>query len=328
MKRGNQVGRWIMVLFLTSLLACVIPSSIFSQEKYPEKPITILLGWNPGGQADVFTRLLANGATKILGQPVVVENRPGAHGMIAAHTVVKSKPDGYTLAGGVSSQFLVASNMQKIDFNPMNDPTQIMTFLHYDLGLVVRSDSPWKTWDELKTYAKQNPGKVRYSSAAVGGMQHIIFEMIAQKEGIKWIHIPFPSGNGPVLALLGGHVEFTAQAPADVVPHVESGSLRFLLALNDRRWPIAPNIPHIGELGYDNAFSYFSIWGPKGLPEPLRLKLENAFHEAMKDPSFADAARKLQVTIVYIGGKEYSKMLKERFPKYQKIVKDLGLEAK
>jgi len=328
MRKGKKMGRLIAVTIFLSFMTFIIPKSGLSQQKYPENPITIIFGWGPGGQLDIFTRILGNAASKILGQPIVVEYKPGAHGLIAAHTILRSKPDGYTLGIGNSTQFLIASNMQKVDFDPMNDPTWIMTFLHYDLGLCVRSDSPWKTWEEFKAYAKQNPGKVTYSCAAVGGAQHLAMETIARKEGIKWVLIPFPSGNGPVIALLGGHVEATIQGPADVIPHIQAGKLRFLLSFNKGRWPIAPDAPYLGELGYDNTFSYCGVYGPKGLPESIRTKLEYAFHEAMKDQVFVDAGHKSQLTIVYVGGNEITKMIKERFPKYKKLVEDMGLVEK
>jgi tripartite-type tricarboxylate transporter receptor subunit TctC len=320
----SRKGFYITAIVM-SFVVLFCSASGFAQDKYPDRPITIILGWAAGGQADVFTRLLAAAASKELGQPIVIENKPGAHGIVAAHSIVKAKPDGYTLGGGVSSQFLIVPNMQKINFDPLQDPTQIMVFMHYDLGLVVQADSPWKTWEDFKAYAKANPGKIRYGTAGVGTMQHLTFEMVGQKEGIKWTHIPFPSGNGPVIALLGGHVEAAIQAPADITPHIKAGKLRLLLALNDSRWPIDPNVPTIKEKGYYSTFSCFSIWGPKGLPEPIRAKLENAFHKAMKDPAFVSAAEKLQATILYIPGKEYTIMLKERFDMYKKIINDLGL---
>jgi len=327
-KTKNCMRRLIKVSILIGLIVAVIPESGSSQERYPEKPISIIHGWSAGGLADVFTRLLADAASKKLGQLIVVENRLGAHGIIAANTIVKSKPDGYTLGGGVSSQFLITCNMMKVPFDPIKDITQILVFFNYEIGLVVRSDSPWKTWEEFKNYAKQNPGKVRYGSPGAGSMQQLTFEMIGQREGIKWTHIPFPGSREPVIAVLGGHIEAAIPGKADVLSLIKSGQLRFLLPLNDRRWEIAPNVPHLGELGYDNAFTYFSIWGPKGLPESIRSKLENVFHEAMKDQNFVDAANRSQIDIIYVPGKDYAKMLEEKFPKYKKVIDDLGLAEK
>ena len=125
---------------------------------------------------------------------------------------------------------------------------------------------------------------------------------------------------------IGGHIEFVAQGQAQQVPQIKAGKLRLIAPLSARRWQIAPDVPHIGELGYDPTFAYFSIWGPSGIPESVRSKLENAFRDAMKDQAFIDAARKMQVNIMYVPGKEYTELLKKMSPKYKKIVEELGLK--
>lgn len=323
MKKLSRLERLSILVIPFVLITFMTPK--LGHPEYPEKPITMIHGWSAGGTADTFVRLLAEAASKKLGQPIIVENKTGGHGMIAAHLAIRAKPDGYTLGSGTSSQFLIVPNLRKVDFDPLNDPTHILVFYNYDLGLVVRSDFPCKTWEEFKNYAKQNPGKVRYGTPGVGTMQHLTFEMVAQREGIKWIHVPFVGSKEAVAALLGGHLDAIIFAPPDLVPFIKSGEFRFLLALNKSRWPIAPNVPHIGELGYDDAFSYMVIFGPKNLPESIRSKLENVFHEAMEDQRFLDLARTFQVTVVFVPGKEYARMLKEKFPKYKKIIEDLGL---
>ncbi len=324
--KKNRAGRLFMIAIFTVLIVAMTSMSGLSQGKYPERPITIIVGWGAGAQADVFTRLLASGASKYLGQPIMVENKPGGGGLVAAHQIVKAAPDGYTLGTGVSSVFVIKPHLAKINFDPLNDPTQILVFLQYDIGLVVRSDSPWKTWEEFKSYAKRNPGKIRYGTAGVGSNQHLVMEMIGKKEGIKWVHMPFKSGAEPVIMLLGGHVEAAIQGPSDVLEHIKAGKFRFLLALNAQRWSIAPEAPHVGEFGYPNNFSLLSIWGPKGLPESIRSNLENVFHKAMEDKAIVETGRKLQQTLTFVDGKSYSRMLKERSDGYKKIIKDLGLE--
>lgn len=312
----------LFVIFL-SMLTLAVPKPGYSE--YPEKPITFIYGWSAGGMGDTLSRILTDSVAKMLGQPVVFINKPGGHGIVAAHMIVKAKPDGYTIGSGVSSQFLVVPNMKKVDFDPVNDPTQIQVFFNYDLGILVSADSPWKTWEELKDYAKKNPGKIRYGTPGVGTMQHLTLEMLRRKEGINWIHIPFKGSKEPVAALLGGHLEMIIVGPADSVPHIKAGKMRLLLAMNPSRWPVAPDVPHLGELGYDNTFSYKAIYGPKGLPESIRSKLETAFHNAMKEKKFIDTTRKFQVTVVDLGGREYTEILREKFPKYQKLIKELKI---
>lgn len=323
MKPICKTVRLSLFVILLSMITLVLPKLGYSE--FPEKPITIIYGWSAGGMGDTLSRILADSASKMLGVPVVVVNKPGGHGIVAAHMIVKAKPDGYTLGPGVSSQFLIVPNMRKVDYDPVNDPTQIMVYFNYDLGLLVRSDSPWKTFQEFLDYAKKNPGKLRYGTPGVGTMQHLTLEMMARKEGIKWTHIPFKGSREPIAALLGKHLEAIIVGPGGAVPHIKAGKMRLLVAMNPSRWPVAPDVPHIGELGYDNTFSYFSIYGPKGLPESIRSKLEKVFRKAAKDQKFIDTANKFQVTVVDKGGKEYTEILKEKFPKYQKLIKELKL---
>lgn len=329
MKRVNHIGRLGMVVILISVIAFCIPKSGLSQDKYPGKPITIIHGFGAGGMHDVFTRLLTDIASKDLGQPFIIEYKPGAYGTIAASIIHHSIPDGYTLGTSASSQILIVPHMYKLDYDPLNESVHTIVYLHYDLGLAVRSDSPWKTWEEFKSYAKENPGKVRYGTTGVGTVGHLMCELITEKEGIKWIHIPFKAGGGaPVLAVLGGHVEAAIQGPTDIMPHVRAGKLRLLLALTDKRWSSAPEVPSITEKGLDSIYGYCTIYGPKGLPEPIRLKLANAFRKAMQDPKYVEMARKLDASIPYIDGKEYSEMLKKKAGKIKKIIEDLGLGVK
>jgi tripartite-type tricarboxylate transporter receptor subunit TctC len=331
MRRLHKIGKLGIGLILISGIAFWAPKVGLSQggyDKYPEKPITLIYGWGSGGMQDITTRLLTEIASKDLGQPIVIEYKPGSHGIIATHTILSSKPDGYTLGASVASQFTIAPHMQKVDFDPM-DPTHILVYMHYDLGLVVRADSPWKTWEEFKSYAKANPGKIRYGTTGVGTGQHLTFETIAQKEGINWVHMPFRLG-GPaaVTPLLGGHIEAAIQGPTDILPHIQTGKLRLLLVLTDERWPSAPDVPAITEKGYKSTFSYCTIYGPKGLPDPIRSKLANALHKATQDPKFVELGRKLNIHLVYMDGKEYTKLLKERIGSFTKIIQDLGLGAK
>lgn len=316
-----------LFVIVISMLSLTGPSTARSQDNFPNRPITIIVGWTAGGGADSMTRLLARVASKELGQPIIVENRPGGASQLAATAVINAKPDGYTLGLGSASFFVIAPNIRKLPYDPIRDGTQILGFYTTLYGLVVRPDAPWKNWSEFKEYARQNPGKISYGTAGIGTMQHLTFERIAQKEGIKWVHVPFKGARETITSLLGGHIDAAIQGPTDVGPFVQAGKLKMLLALNDQRWEIAPDVPHILEAGYDfSTFSVGSIWGPKGLPESIRSKLETAMSKAMKTPDFIDGAKRLQQPWFQLGGKEYTKMLLDRFEGYKQTVKDLNLQ--
>lgn len=316
------------IVFLLVCLHCLALSAVsYAQDNYPNKPITIVVGWTPGGAADLITRLLARVAAKELGQNIVVENKPGGASQLAFTAVVNSKPDGYTLGLGSASFFLIAPNIRKLPYDPINDSSQILGFYTTHFGLVVRADAPWKNFSEFRDLARQNPNKISYGTAGIGTMQHLVFERMAQKDGIKWTHVPFKGGNDTITSLLGGHISAAIQGPGDIAPFVQDGKLRMLLALNDQRWEQAPNVPQILEVGYDfSTFNVGSIWAPKGVPELIRAKLEAAMTRAMKTPEFIDGAKRLQQPWFFVGGREYSKMLQDRFEGYRQVVKTLNLQ--
>ncbi len=160
----------------------------------------------------------------------------------------------------------------------------------------------------------------------MGVTQHICMERIAMKEGIKWTMVPFKSGGESVMACLGGHTDAIVQGSIDELPHIKAGKLKLLLVLNDSRWPDSQSTPHILEKGYDfYALSYISFYGPKGLPEPIRQKLEDAFKKAMRRPSFTDVMKQFQVESAYLSGKEYSAHWRSRYEEMGRVIKAIGL---
>jgi tripartite-type tricarboxylate transporter receptor subunit TctC len=323
MSLRNHLG----VLFLAAAFFGIglLPGQGFGGETYPTKPITVVIDMGAGGMVDNMTRVLSRAAEKELGQPLVCENKGGGGGAIAKSYVLKSKGDGYTAGVCATATNIIVPHMQKVPYHPLTDLKEIMVFMQYTHALCVRSDSPWNTFEDVLAYARQNPGKFTYGTAGVGVTQHIAMERIALKEKVKWSMVPFKSGSEPVIACLGGHVNAVAQGPADVVPQIQAGKLRFLLSLNDIRWPIAPNIPSILEKYGFFGMSYESIYAPVGISEPVREKLENAFKKATSDPAFVEAAKTLNVVTLYMGGKEYEKMWKSHYEEMGKIIKELGL---
>ena len=208
LKRENK-GRdilWRAGLFCFFVCNILAPGIVLAQEKYPAKPINFLIGFPAGGTTDVCARPLVTAASKILGQPIVVVNKPGGASAVAVATLKNEKPDGYTI-GILGSGAVLSQHMRKVPYDTAKDYTPIMQYAIYLYGLVVRSDSPWNTFKEFIDYAKNNPGKIRYSTAGPGSPQHLVMERLALKEKIKWTHIPFQGGGPAVTALLGGHVE-------------------------------------------------------------------------------------------------------------------------
>ena len=320
--KNNLLKIFVLVIFITAFLI----TNVISQEPYPNRPLTVAVTVGPGMQ-DTVTRAICNIAEREIGQPILVENKPGAAGTLGLNYVLNSKPDGYTLAAPATSAYIIIPHMRKVPYNPLKDPVDITTIFKYNFALAVRADAPWSTYGDLIAYAKNNPGKFKYSTAGIGRPQHIAMEWIAMKEGIKWTHIPFNSGGESVTACLGGHTDATAQGSADLIPYIKAGKLRLLLILEDTRWPAMPDVPSMRDKGYDFfAMAYVSITAPKGVSESIIKRLEDVFNRAKREPSFIEMLKKFQVDVGTLGGKEYSDLWRSKYDEMGKVIKALGLQ--
>lgn len=321
--KKSRFNIFVMAVLLVTTIW--IPYSM-SAESYPNRPITVVIPWGAGGMSDTITRAICHVAQKELGQPVLVENKPGGGGVIGINFVLNSQPDGYTLGAPVSSFYLNHPHLRKQPYNPLTDTIDITTIFAYNFGIAVRSDAPWNTYEELVRYAKSNPGKFTYATAGIGTTQHIAMERMAMKEGIKWTSIPFKSGSEAVVACLGGHTDAVVQGSSDMMPHIQAGKIKLLLTLDDKRWSAVPNVPSIMEKGFDfYAMSFNSLIAPKGVPEPIVRKLEAAFNKAKKDPGFVDLCNKGYVAVGNLNGKEYSILWRKYYEPMGKVIQTLGL---
>jgi len=321
--RSKMVFRVIaslgIVYFLNGL-----PGSAFSQEKYPMKPITLIVGYPAGGSVDVCARPFASAAGKILGQPIMIMNKPGGGSSVAMAILKNEKPDGYTI-GLLISGAVMGQHLREVPYDTAKDFTPIMQYGIYLYGLVVRSDSPWKTFNEFIDYAKANPGKILYSTAGPGTPQHLVMERLAMKEKITWKHIPFEGGGPAISALLGGHVQAAAQT-TEWKKHVESGRLRLLAVFGEKRMIDFPEVPTLLDLGYSiTAPSLGSVVGPKGLSPQVVEMLHRAFKKAMEDPDFIRISRQMDMPLVYRSPQELAKHLLEMNEEVGSLIRSLGL---
>jgi tripartite-type tricarboxylate transporter receptor subunit TctC len=318
-----------MSLF-TAFWVFVLVNMIFftgvARSEYPERPVTIIVGMEAGGPTDISTRALIIGASKFLGQPIVVENKGGGGGTVALAVVATAKPDGYTLCAVQNVSIVDTPLMQKVPFKPLKSFTSIIGFAAAThTALLVKSDAPWKSFKEFIDFAKKNPGKIKYSSAGIGTGMHVAMEVIAKKEGIKWVHIPYKGTAPSRTALMGGHVD-ACSSGVDWPPHVQSGGLRVLATHGEKRSPHFPDIPTLRELGYDFVnWTVHSIVGPAGLPPEVVEKLETAFAKGRETTEFKIAVDTLYLTPFHYNSKDYDRYLKEKWGATEKIFKDIGI---
>ena len=321
-KLSSLLLSFLSIFFLISLIFVATPA----WSEYPDHPVTIYVGMAPGGTTDLLIRAMAPASGAALGKPILAENRDGGGGAVALGLVANAKPDGYILFGGQNVSIVDTPLMQKVTFNPLKSFTPIAVLAGSEhSALLVKSDSPWKTFKEFMDYAKKNPGKVKYSTAGVGSGMHVAMEVIAHKDGINWVHVPFKGTAPSRTALLGGHVD-ACSSGVDWPPFVQSGQLRVLATHGEKRSPHFPDVPSLKELGYGFVSeTLHGIVGPADMSPDVVKKLEAALKNGTESPEFKTTLAKLYLTPVFIGSKDYEQHLKEKWVKTEKMFKDMGI---
>jgi tripartite-type tricarboxylate transporter receptor subunit TctC len=321
-----QSSAKVFAIVACFVVAMMLGCSSAARAEYPDKPITLILAYAPGGWTDIFARALSIGASKYLGQPITVEYKPGGGGAVALGVLASMKPDGYTLCNVQNASIVDTALMQKVTYKPLKSFVPVISYAASEhSGLLVANDAPWKTFKEFIDYAKQNPGKIKYGTAGVGTGMHVAMEVIAKTDGIKWVHIPYQGEATLKAALLGKHIDAISQGVS--FPHsVESGELRVLATHGKGRSPLFPQVPSLHELGYPFiSGTSHCIIAPAGLPADVLAKLEKAFAAGMQTKEFKDTLDKWYVSPYYATSKEYERSLQERWTRMEKLFKDVGI---
>ena len=296
---------------ITGALAIAFAATASAQQ-FPTKPVTLIVPWAAGGTTDITMRALAEATAKRLGQPVIVENKPGAGGILGAAAMVNARPDGYMVTQIPISVFRIP-HVERTPFDPMTDLTYIVGISGYTFGVVVRSESPWKTWSEFVTFAKANPDKISYGTPGTNTSLHITMEEIAFKQGIKWLHVPH-KGNAPsMVALLGGHIDSVADSTG-WAPHVSAGKVRLLVTWGENRTKRWPDVPTLKELGYGIVSnSPYGLAGPKGMDPKVVKILHDAFKKGAEDPIHTAILEKYDQDLWYRSTEDYARYARETF---------------
>ncbi|MGZ8156667.1 MAG: Bug family tripartite tricarboxylate transporter substrate binding protein [Burkholderiales bacterium] len=297
-------------------------------QDFPTRPISIGVPVAPGGTIDINARPLAQALTKILGQSVVVVNRPGAGGAIGTAFVANSKPDGYTviMPRPTISATPVADELFGRKPSYTMDQFTSIALLSADPNMLgTRIDGPWKSIRELVTDARQNPGRINYGTSGNYGSSHFITEIFANAAGIKLNHVAY-SGGGPALtAMLGGEVALTPVTPSQAVPHVQSGKLRVLASGGAKRTPVLPDVPTFRELGYDFEYHlWVGMLAPASTPPAILKVLRDAVRQAAQSPELVQSLAKMKVDVAYLDAPEFEKFWREDARRVADVVKRLG----
>jgi tripartite-type tricarboxylate transporter receptor subunit TctC len=269
---------------------------------------------------------LAKKAEKILGQPIIVLNKPGASGTLGVGAVAAAKPDGYTIGTLTFAALTMVPHGFNVPYNPLTDFDYILGYGQYLFGPCVRADSSFKTLKDLVQFAKPNPGKIKYSSTSLSSTNHFTMAHLAKAEGIKWDVVVFKDTPATVAACLGGHVDIVSQNPGDVVPYIVSGRLRLLFSASSTRWKWVPDVPTAKELGYNFEIdSWLSLGAPKGVPKPIIGKLRDAFKKALDDRDLLEIMEKIYLPVVYRTPEEYQKLVEKDYKENEAMFLELGL---
>lgn len=315
---------------LTSVAAgaatLALPSLGLAQA-FPSRPIKYICPWPAGGSTDAVIRAFAESVQKTLGQQIIVDNKPGAGGMLGAGELVKAAPDGYTLSQLPHGVFRIP-HMQKVAFDTLNDFTWIACLTGYTFGLVVPADGPVKSIADLVAYAKANPGKFNYGSTGTGTSPHLAVEEFAQRAGITLNHVPFKGNADNMQAILGGHTMAASDATG-WAPHVASGKLKLIATYGSKRTKRWPDVPTLDELGYKTVSdSPFGVCGPKGMDPAVVRTLHDAFKRTLDDPAVLATLDKFDQSVIYMDTAAYTKWARETYAAEKATIERLGMAMK
>ena len=298
---------------------------------YPNKPIKLVVGYSAGGPTDVLARLLGQEMSNTLGQPVVIENKPGANGNIATEFVQQAAPDGYTIImNTISHNVNPLLQPNRIKYDPIEDFTPVSQVAVLPQLIVVGADSPYKTLGDLVKQAKSSPGTVSYGTAGVGGSAHLAAALLEQRSKTKMNHIPF-KGNAPALTeVMAGRVDFMFYPMIGVADFVTGGKLRIMAVATAKRHPDYPDVPTTAELGFSGFEDYAQPIGfiaPKGLPMPIAKKLDSAIAASLEKPAIQARLKSLGAEIKYRGPAEYRTWLGQDRARWAELIKSADIKA-
>ena len=312
--------------FLLSTSATLAAVSTGAQAAaYPERSITFICPWPAGGTADATMRALCVAAGRHLGQPMVLENRAGASGMLGLKALASAKPDGYTV-GQIPISVTRFSQLGSVSVDPMKDLTYLVRTSGQTFGIAVRAESPWKTLKELVAQAKAQPGKVTYGTSGLGSAAHVGMEEFAMVAGVQFNAIPYKGGAPALQDLLGGQIDALADS-SSWAPHVKSGKLRLLATWGEKRTQEFPEVQTLREQGFDVVVDAPNgVGAPKGLDPAIERRLREAFRAAVESPEFTAACNKIDAPVLYLDGPDYEKYAAAVYKKETQLIERLKLK--
>lgn len=311
-----------------SLLMLAAATPGLAADPYPSKPIRLVVAYPPGGPLDVMARTLAEPLGKALGQPVIVDNRAGAGGVIGSDLVAKAAADGYTLLFGSTPLTIQETLLAKLPYSISRDFSPIAKLAEGPQALIVGNTVPARSVRELIDYAKSQDGKINYASPSAGGSNHLAAEMFKLLAGIKATHIPYKGGAPAEIDLIGGQVTFMFGAMTGSLRQAERGRMRVLGVTSKKRMPGAPDVPTIAETlpGFE-VVSWYGVLGPPSLPEAIVTRLNAEINAVMNQPDMSKRLATLDLEATPGSAAQFGAYLRQNTALWGKVIKDAGITA-
>lgn len=315
----------LRVLAVLAIACAVLPA----RAEYPEQPIKLVLPFPPGGETDPFARTVGGALSKGLGQPVVIDNRPGAGGAIAFEAVARAPKDGYTLLMGFSYPLVVNPHMYKnLPYSVDNDFAPVSLLAEGQFILVVHPDVPARNVNELVAYLRANPGKVNYASAGVGSPLHMAAELFMAKTGTSMVHVPYKGGGEAARGVLTGDAQVLFGSPSALIPNIKSGKMRGLAVTGSKRLALIPELPTVAEAGIPGyeVTAWHSLLAPAGTPQPVLDRLSREVTKAMASPEVRELTDKQGLIIITSTPDGVRERIRNESAMWAKVIKDANIK--
>ena len=308
-----------------SLGLALTPNAALAQA-WPDRPITFVVPYAPGGYTDLVARLTSRYLEKELGKPVVIENRPGAGGIVGTQAVASAAPDGYTFCVCSVGAVSVAPFAQKVGYDPLKDLAPVGIVSTIVQAVIVKKDLPVKSMADLVTYAKANPGKLNYSSSGAGGLTHYSVELFEARTGTAMVHVPYKGGAPSTAAVVSGDVDLAFANMTDALPHVEAGSVRGLAVTSLERSAYFPDLPSVHETVSPNfiAVSWNGIMAPAKTPEPIIRRLSEILIRMADDAEVKEAMRKGGAETVKSTPAQFRAQIQQEIAQWKPLIAEIG----
>ena len=326
----TNTRRTVMMLAAVATGLPLVAGAAFAQGNYPAKPIRLIVPFPPGGGTDILARVIGQKLSESLGQPVVVENKPGAGGNIGVDAVAKAQPDGYSIVIGQTSNLAVNPTLYpKLPYNPLKDLAPISLVASAPLVMVVAANSPFKSLDDVVKAAKAKPGDVTFASPGSGTVAHLSGELLQRAANVKFQHIPYKGAAQALTDLMGGQVQLYMSSVPTALAQIKGGRLRALVVTSSKRLPDLPDVPTVAESGFKDfeSSTWFGFLARAGTPQPIIARLNAETNRVLQTPEVREKIASEGAEILSGTPEQFTELLKQEIEKWGRVVKESGAKV-